>query len=165
MSLKIKIKKNIVPLIVLKRRLKQLATAKVQVGFFSDKVYGPENGSLQVAQVALWQEQGTYSMVTGDARIPERPFMTTTFHQFMRVTKGRRLAKAMASGVASVLFSNQMNGLNAVGDVIKQEMQDQITKWSSPANAPSTVSKKGRNDPLVDTGFMRDCVAFRVRRR
>lgn len=38
-----------------------------------------------------------------------------------------------------------------------------IDKWVAPKNSPYTISQKGRDDPLVDKGYMRDNVTFRLK--
>lgn len=40
-----------------------------------------------------------------------------------------------------------------------------IAGWKRPRNRPSTIARKGRNDPLVDTGSMRDSVRVWVTMR
>lgn len=163
MRISVKIKKNIVPLLILKRKLREISRQKVDIGFFSDSQYGPENGSLPVAQVAWWQEKGTEQR--GQMHIPSRPFMTTTINAIRR-GKSPKLKQALLSSVAHVLFRQApYAALGKAGDAVKDEMVRQIETWSMPANSPYTISKKGRNDPLIDTGFMQQCVAFRVRRK
>jgi hypothetical protein len=40
--------------------------------------------------------------------------------------------------------------------------QETITNFKSPANAPSTIKKKGSSHPLIDTGEMRSKITSKV---
>lgn len=167
MKLNITVKKNIVPLIVLKRRLAMLADTKTEIGFFADKKYGPENDNLPVATVAWWQEKGTFSKSTGSAHIPARPFMLTTISAFRRGATAKNLVKRMAWAAEMFLFKRMspIPAMENAGELVKDEMQKQIDRWTVPRNAPSTISQKGFDNPLIETGFMKDSVAFRVIKR
>ena len=55
----------------LKKRLAKLAEAEVEVGFFPESKYGPENGNLHVAAVAWMQQKGANEY-------PARPFFDNT---------------------------------------------------------------------------------------
>jgi hypothetical protein len=167
MKLNITVKKNIVPLIVLKRRLAMLANTKTEVGFFADKKYGPENDNLPVAQVAWWQEQGTFSKSTGSAHIPARPFFLTTMHVLTKGLPAKNLTKRMAWAAEMFLFKRMspIPAMENAGEVVKEQLQGAIDRWSHPRNADSTIAQKGFNNPLIETGFMKDSVAFRVVKR
>ena len=41
-----------------------------------------------------------------------------------------------------------------LGDKIKGDLSETVKEWSTPPNAPSTVMRKGFNNPLVDSGNM-----------
>lgn len=45
-----------------------------------------------------------------------------------------------------------------IGNRITNDLKDTITKFSQPPNAALTVENKGKNDPLVDTGKLRDSI-------
>lgn len=164
MKVNVRVKKNIVPLIVMKRRLNMLAQTSMEVGFFSDKTYGPENDNLPVAQVAFWQERGTYHWATGEEHIPARPFFLTTIDSFKR---GRNVSKRLAIAVQMFLIDRMspIPAMKNLGEFLQKQLQDSIERWSVPPNAKSTVDKKGFNNPLIETGFMKDSVAFRVIKR
>jgi hypothetical protein len=52
--------------------------------------------------------------------------------------------------------------LGQMGDRIKGQLQASIKALKSPANAPSTVRRKGFDQPLIDTGVMWNSVDYKV---
>ena len=42
------------------------------------------------------------------------------------------------------------------------DLKQMIAEFSTPANSPMTIAKKGFNNPLVDTGIMLDTVDYDV---
>jgi hypothetical protein len=119
---------------------------KLKVGFLSGATY-PDG--TPVSQVAFWNEFGT------DA-IPTRPFFRSMIAKHSG-TWGGQLAKAM-----SHYNEDADKALGLMGEAIKGQLQDEIVQFSTPANAPSTIAAKGFNDPLIDTGHMRDSVDYVV---
>jgi hypothetical protein len=49
-------------------------------------------------------------------------------------------------------------GQRAVGQI-----QERIASGIAPANAPSTVAKKGSSTPLIDTGVLRSSITYQVK--
>ena len=139
----------------MKKNLKKGKGVSVNVGFF-DEMYGPENDSLFVAQVAKWQEEGT-------DKIPMRPFIRAGF-MIKNIEKQEWITpqvKAMVSAVALGQLSwNQL--YQRLGPVFVEIMKKEIELWQIPMNAPKTVELKGFNNPLIDTGRMLDSVEYRV---
>lgn len=139
----------------IKKNLKEGKHFSVNTGFF-DEMYGPENDSLFVAQVAQWQEEGT-------DKIPMRPFMRAGF-MIKNIEKLDWITpevKGMINAVALGQMSwNQL--YQKLGPVFVEIMKKEIEDWTSPMNAPLTIELKGFNDPLIDTGKMLDSVEYRV---
>ena len=132
----------------------------VKVGFFSTAKY--EDGT-PVAAVAAWNEFGTKN-------IPERPFF-------------RNALAGMEDGIANIIKAGidpkkmvvdeqlaDRVGLYAAGQV-----QESIVALNDPPNSPATIAQKrkklggkkgvgGGENPLIDTGFMRDSVTWEVER-
>ncbi len=53
--------------------------------------------------------------------------------------------------------------LDYLGHLATEQMKDVITKWTRPhPNAPLTINNKGFNDPLIDTGALRDSITYEV---
>jgi len=143
-----------------KRNLQKVITAMnaiddtvVKVGLFEEDKYGPENENYNVAQVAFWQEYGE--------GVPERPFVSYTFSDPSLLTKVRNTMKMVAETVFKGNVSSNRQ-LGKLGDEISNMMKWEIITWSTPSNSPSTIEKKGRDDPLVDTGKMWESVKHKV---
>lgn len=141
----------------LKAYSKPLVSGNVKVGFlgghFSDK-------GISYAAIAAWNEFGVQAsgkpceFYAGDelirmyhAGMPARPFFSTMINK----EKG-----AWAAKLTSMLKANHdtLKSLQGIGDNIKDSLRESIIGWSEPPNAPITIKKKGKNDPLVDTGNM-----------
>lgn len=103
------------------------------------------------AEVAVIQEFGTDT-------IPARPFFRTALE-----LREAASAKALARGAGEALDGGSaLPDLAAEGEALKRAVQDSIEGWVDPPNAPATVAKKRRNDPLVETGEMKDGVTWRL---
>ena len=50
-----------------------------------------------------------------------------------------------------------------MGLKIETDIKDKINRLGSPPNAPSTVRRKGSDNPLVDTGTMRESLRYVVK--
>ena len=120
--------------------------AAVEVGFFD-----PANAS-----IAVIHEHGAPG-----ANIPERSFLRSTFDE-----ERPALERQLAEGVEEVFKGRATleRILMNVGDDLADKVHRKILGMNSPANAPSTVAKKGFDDPLVETGAMADAVEARLKR-
>lgn len=88
--------------------------------------------------------------------IPPRPF----FRQMIAAKSpgwGASMAKVMKASGCDVAVS-----LGRMGEGIRGQLQGSIREFTTPANAPSTIAKKGFNAPLRDTGHMLNSVDFEV---
>ena len=121
----------------------------VKVGFFSTARY--EDGT-PVAAVAAWNEFGTET-------IPERPFFRNGLAESER-SVGRILQGGLDT--KKMVVGEQLAG--RVGAHVQGKIRDSITALKEPPNAPSTVRAKGSSDPLLDTGTLRNSVAWEVER-
>lgn len=90
--------------------------------------------------------------------IPARPFMRLTLNHH---------ADEWTELFASEVLKVALNPQGTVDDVFKTvgkrmvaDMKDTINKLSQPANAPLTAERKGFNNPLVDTGILRDSIDY-----
>ncbi len=91
-------------------------------------------------------------------RIPQRSFLRSTARE--QASKWAGLMQTAAGEVldgGSVQAAFGRVGLVAVGDVRRKIVQLKV-----PPNAPSTVRRKGSNNPLVDTGRMGQSIDYRV---
>lgn len=138
----------------LRKRLEQLDGMEVEVGFFEEDRYGPENDNLPVAQVAFYNEFGT-------VHNPTRPFMAETFEDSLTQTFMQKMVKQVFENVL-------LNGravqrlLRDIGDGIAEQMMVRILNYPG-SNSPETIARKeGRNTPLRDTEFMMNSVKFHI---
>lgn len=140
----------------LRKRLAQLDGTEIDIGFFEEDRYGPENGNLPVAQVAYYNEFGT-------VHNPTRPFMEETFSD--AITE-KYVGKMMKSIFENALTSGRAVSrlLVELGDNVAELMKIQILNYPG-SNSPATIARKeGRNTPLRDTEFMMNSVKFEIRR-
>jgi hypothetical protein len=123
-------------------------TGELAVGFLEGATY-PDDAGTPVAQVAFWNEYGT-------SRSPARPFFRT-----MIAKEADGWVEVLARAAKHYQYDSQ-KVMGAMGEVIKGQLQQSITGWSAPPNAPYTVSKKGFNKPLIDTGHMLNSIDYTV---
>lgn len=90
--------------------------------------------------------------------IPERPFMRGARTEIESATKA---AVAPAVRANDGLLSRA--GAEAAGAAAVGVVKDSIRNMKQPPNAPATVRSKGRNDPLEETGKLRESIRAEVR--
>lgn len=137
----------------LRRRLENIAKRldgkqEVRVGFLEGATY-PDG--TPVATVAAANEFGR-----PDKGQPPRPF----FRQMIEENSpnwGRQIGKLLkANGGDSAA------ALDAMGSVIKGQLQRSINQFTSPPLAPSTIAAKGFDKPLIETAHMLRSVDYEV---
>lgn len=134
------------------RQLQKLTELEVRVGFQSGED-NYEDGA-ELVEVAAYNELG------GSDR-PARPFMKQSFENHENEL---RQAGQMANDILGNGGSAEQ-ALNRVGVVAKGIVQSEIREGSFAPNAPSTISRKGSSQPLIDTGHMRQSVNYVVKRK
>lgn len=133
------------------RELKKMTDMEIQVGFQGDQKY--EDGT-SIAQVAAINEFGA-------SDIPERPFMRQSFENH----EGELQAACDAAQRLVSSGGSAEQALQQIGVIAKGLVQDEIVNGGFAPNAESTIKKKGSEQPLIDTGTMRQSVNFVVKRR
>lgn len=119
--------------------LKRLQDSSITVGLHKD-TGSYENGA-SVVDVGMWNEYGTPD-------IPERSFLRSTIAANRNKYQGafkKAYLEAIRGGMnlrASAAFIG-----NTARDDIKQKIED----IKDPGNAPSTIAKKGFDNPLIET--------------
>lgn len=91
--------------------------------------------------------------------IPSRPFMRTTLSNNLRSYQ-----KMVLEGIDHITFDGWgwKTMLDWLGEQCINDMKHSINVWSEPSNAPATIDIKGKNDPLIYTGSMRNKVTYRI---
>lgn len=87
--------------------------------------------------------------------IPPRPFMATTVKDY---------SKKWAKMLKSFLKRNDApTSLKMLGEEIQSDIKNTISNNNFARNAEFTKMVKGRDKPLIDTGEMRNSVAYKVK--
>lgn len=128
------------------KELKPLADEnQLKVGFFETSKY--QNG-IYVADVAKNNEFGTLE-------IPSRPFFRNAIEN-----NSKKWVNFLAQDL--VKSENAEISYNRLGEVARGDIVKSINQTNSPANSPLTIKAKGSSKPLIDTGFLRANVTFKV---
>lgn len=93
-----------------------------------------------------------YFILKKEIAVPKRPFLSGTFIRKFE-TSWFELAKVEISklGVGEMTAHEVMNSM---GRQMARDVQASIAAMKSPANAPATVERKGKDNPLIDTGAL-----------
>lgn len=133
--------------------LRKLDGAKTKIGYIRDINVSNKrrtrqgeiryNSSQDLIKVAHINERGQYA----------RPFMSTSFDENKEALFdfSKETYKDMVDGHLSV-----EDGMYIIGEKGEEVIRDKIVNLMDPPNKKSTIAKKGRDDPLVETGLMRD---------
>ena len=127
----------------------------VDIGIFADSKY--PDGTF-VADVQASNEFGTRK-ADGSVHIPERPAV----RQAIRESEDdARSLIAEHIDTEAGRADEKLAGL--VGEFVKGAVQRGITTLRSPPNAPSTVTRKGSSNPLIDESIMRGSWTWKIYR-
>jgi hypothetical protein len=107
-----------------------------------------------VPSVAHWNSVGT-------ATIPARHFFGKTLKDNLGPYKKAvgAIVRLVLRGDVGVDKARRNLGIRGVRDAKKA-----VDAFSTPPNAPSTIAKKGFDNPLIHTKKMRDAIGWRVER-
>lgn len=137
-------------------KLKKIAASyknKVAAVGFPNSLHKKYENGASIINVAIWNNYGTDT-------IPARDFMTPANAEI------KVKWKDMTKDAIKLINAGRLNPLT----VLKAGAQEaeacikaSITELHEPPNAPATIRKKGDNNPLIDTGQMRDSVTSVIR--
>lgn len=113
-----------------------------------------KNGRFVKAQESNFQTTHTVEAYT--IEIPARPY----FRNMVQQNKGE-WGPQLGKIIKAADYDSSV-ALGRLGSMVRDQLQDSIREFSDPANAKSTVSKKGFNDPLVDSSHMLNSADFEV---
>ncbi len=107
-----------------------------------------------IAVIAAVQEFGS-----ADGVVPERSFLRVPLRQ--NVEDFRAIWRALIPKVVrgELTMHQLMSQLGAKAASVSQEA---IAAGIDPANAPSTVARKGSSKPLIDSGALRQSITYIV---
>lgn len=138
----------------MKKQLLTLDKLEVQVGWH-DTYYGSENDNLPHAYIGAIQEEGS-----SEQNIPPRPYMRVGFRDFLKSGKADQNFVAVMKSVMD--GQTALKAYKQAGPAFVKHLQAVMNAWNTPPNAPLTVSLKGFNDPLRETGELIDSVDFEI---
>ncbi len=128
------------------------AAEALEVGVLGDLADASSEEGLTVGQVAEWMEFGTPT-------IPPRSWLRAYVDE-NEAEINRRVGIEMRAVIAGARSRRQ--ALERVGVWIVGQIQERIARGIDPANAPSTIARKGSSTPLIDTGQLRSSIASRI---
>ena len=150
----------------LKKELLKAEAYEVQLGWFEENQYGPDNDNLKMAQVAFLNEEGHIngagSAFPGSIT-PPRPFMRVGLPVAFRAGANKDDFKDMVEAVLtgkSVLVAMQKT-TSSFERTLRKVMLD----WDTPMNSPKTEELKGFNNPLVETSELIANVTAKVEKK
>lgn len=137
----------------LKARAAKIRARAITVGIHEDQGGGATDDSLTLIEVAEINEFGL--------GVPPRSFVRAFAEGYEdeHRASARRLCEAVTAGKVEADA-----GLEGLAAKYKAACQARIAGGIAPANAPSTIAKKGSSTPLIDTGQLRSAIDARVER-
>lgn len=93
-------------------------------------------------------------------RIPERSMLRSTadINQQRYIEMTRTIAHGVSLGRASL-----RDGLGILGSAYAADVQERISNFIPPPNAPRTIARKGSSVPLINSGELRQHIDHQVR--
>ena len=150
----------------LKKELLKAEAHEVQLGWFEENQYGPDNDNLQMAQVAQWNNEGhingANSLVPG-AITPPRPFMTVGLPGAFKAGANKDDFKDMV--VAVLNGQSVLTAMQKTTNNFERTLRKVMLDWDTPPNAPLTVELKGFDDPLVNSSELIANVTAKVEKK
>jgi hypothetical protein len=112
------------------------------------------HGDKSIIEIAELNEFGSEGGL-----IPERSFIRAWADEKANENTEtlRKIGKAVIAGKVDAA-----TGLEQAGARFTGEIQGRIAGGIAPANAPSTVAKKGSSTPLIEDGILRSSIAHKV---
>lgn len=130
--------------------------AREQTIYRSIKDNGEFNRNGRFVKAAKSNYETTHTVEAYTITIPARPFF-----RHMIAEK----SSEWGPSIAKLLKKNNYDAdvtLNIMGEGMADQLEASLRAWSDPPNAASTVRAKGFNNPLIDTSFMLNSIAYQV---
>lgn len=123
----------------------------VTVGIHEDAGLHPDSGMTNASLGATLHFGAEITKNGHTITIPPRPWLDVGVESGTQEYL-REISDCLAKGMPLDVILERI-GLEAAAAV-----QEYMTNLSEPPNAPSTIAKKGSNNPLIDTGELRQSV-------
>jgi len=95
---------------------------------------------------------------TADGHVPERSFLRSTADE-----QRPKYATMLGKAIDAVLDGDSPDpALHRLGAVAVGDVQRKMRAIKQPPNAPSTVAQKGADNPLIDTGRLRQSIEYEI---
>lgn len=144
-------------------RLKEMKRTEVFIGVLASgkaNEIHESDGTRPVTNVdvATWNEFGTE--VDGEEHVPERSFLRSTID-----VKAREMTKVAAAEFRVAVAGDQSvaSAYDRIGAATVGMVQKRMEEGIGPANAPSTIKRKGSSKPLINKGQLRSAITHEVK--
>lgn len=119
----------------------------------------PVSGEEMVV-IASAHEFGAIAGKNYQTEIPARPFIRSTVDERRDIyaENGKRLWQRILDKEITIF-----EGLSLLGQLVESDIRKKIIELREPANAPSTIARKGSDNPLVDTGMLTNSIRYAVK--
>lgn len=132
------------------KRVFGIQKPRISVGVFSEEA--EHGGPLSVLDVAIINEFGL-------GNVPERSFLRAWFDE--NESRAYQMCQVMLTTVVQGKRTKEQ-ALQLLAMKFVGEIQQRISQGIPPANAQSTIDKKGSSTPLIDTGQLRSSISFKI---
>ena len=108
--------------------------------------------SITLVEIGTINEFGS-----SDGRIPARSFLRST------VKEKRAKYKALSAKIVEKVIDKPEDFLlllGKLGQIAENDVKNKIRDLKEPKNAPLTIKLKGSDNPLIDTGQLRQAIRF-----
>lgn len=132
-------------------RLRELQGVAVLVGVRGEET---DDEGTSLALIASANEFGTR-----DGHVPERSFLRRT------VAENQRDYEEMLAGAVDDYVEDGIpltRSLGLIGAAAVGDVQDTMVAVDDPPNAPSTIARKGADNPLVDEGVLKAAITWKI---
>lgn len=142
-------------------KLEQLESMEVQVGYFGGRIHP---SGLSFASLMYIHEVGSLS-----EGIPSRPVFRKTMQLLTQPSDRKSLTPHMRKVVETIVErgGDPTSALISMGNALKIKIQRNFGRNNRIGLLPNhriTQAIKGRDDPLVDEGDLRDAIEVRIKR-
>jgi hypothetical protein len=145
------------------RELNEIKSATIEAGYFEQE--RSSDSKLSLADIAIWNEFGTFEAAGGRGgaqigHIPPRPFLRPAYDE--NIVKYQATAKRLMQQLAGRSIGG-LRILRTIGAMMVSDIKKKITDIKAPPNTPATIAAKGFNNPLIETGTLRNRADFRIK--